>query len=113
MKKLIIVLTLVAFVGAAAFGQTKSNAKVVSNETKVEKVVVDQDPVKASNADKVTTESKTAASGTQTAAPAKTGCAPTQPACHETAKPAGCEPKPGCPAAQKGCCSKSQAPPKK
>ncbi|MBP6978566.1 MAG: hypothetical protein PHD61_03370 [Bacteroidales bacterium] len=113
MKKLMIALTLVAFVGATAFGQAKSSTKVVSNETKIEKVALDQDPVKAKDGDKVKSESSTTTPATQSAAPAKTGSTQAHPANCGTSKPAGCEPKPGCPAAQKGCCSKSQTPPKK
>ncbi|HNS16475.1 MAG TPA: hypothetical protein PKH94_04155 [Bacteroidales bacterium] len=112
MKRLIVVLTLVAFVGAAAFGQTKSTSKVVSNETKIEKVALDQDPVKAKDADKTKTESKTTVTNTQNAA-AKTGNPQNNPASYGTNKTAGCEPRPGCPATQQGCCSKAQAPPKK
>jgi len=93
MKKFIIGLTLVAFIGAGAFGQTKSSAKIVTNDTKIEKVSYDQDPTKTKDAEKAKQESKTAVSSDQKAAPAKEGCTPAEAAKCGPDKPAGCAAK--------------------
>ena len=113
MKKFIIGLTLVAFIGAGAFGQTKSSAKIVTSDTKIEKVSYDQDPTKQKDVEKAKPESKPAVSSDQKAAPANSGCTPAEAAKCGPDKPAGCTTKPGCPSSQKSCCSKSPDPGKK
>ncbi|HOW26215.1 MAG TPA: hypothetical protein PK711_11165 [Bacteroidales bacterium] len=113
MKKLIIALTLVTFIGAGAFAQTKSSAKVVSNDTKIEKVSYDQDPAKSKDASKSATDAKISVSGDQKAASSAKECAPAKSVNCAPEKSAGCTPKPGCTTTQKSCCSKSHDPAKK
>lgn len=58
MKKIIIVLTLFAFIIAGAFTVNKVQAKTVSKDLKIEKVSFDQDPTKSKDGEKAKKSSK-------------------------------------------------------
>lgn len=103
MKKLIIALTLVAFVAAGAFTLNKVSAKASTSEVKIEMVKFDQDPTK--DGDKSKKDSKTKASDKKTTTTVKSE--------NSTSKSENCATKKDCPPAKSGCCSSKSADPGK